>query len=467
MITVYPFAKPGRGFTYPEYEARYPPNYNCRIRHYKLSLWLDINNKAISGLAEIDVELIDEKTEWVSLDAVELVVDSVSGSPSVKDWRYDGTKIHILLGSKLTKLFVKYHGSPRKGLYFILPSKAHPNRYPQVWSQGETEHNSYWMPLLDHPSIKHTFEIIVYAPLGYVVISNGDLVSVKNEDKWSVWHWRLDRPHSPYLFSIVAGVFVEIIEMYNGIKLCYYVPKGWKDKAHLSFSKTPKIIDFYSNYLEYPYPYSKYAQVAVHEFIFGGMENVTATTLTDMTLHDEKAHLDYSSDPLVAHEAAHQWFGDLVTCKDWPHIWLNESIATLLENLFVRYDKGESEFVYELIRDMDEYLNEYRDKYARPIVMRIYKYSSELFDAHSYPKGGLILNMLRALIGEDSFRRGLNRFLKKFEYSVADTEDFRKTMEEVSGRNLEWFFDQFFYNSGHPALRVEEEWKDESKKLFL
>jgi len=467
LITVYPFAKPGRGFTYPEYEARYPPNYNCRIRHYKLSLWLDINNKAISGLAEIDVELIDEKTEWVSLDAVELVVDSVSGSPSVKDWRYDGTKIHILLGSKLTKLFVKYHGSPRKGLYFILPSKAHPNRYPQVWSQGETEHNSYWMPLLDHPSIKHTFEIIVYAPLGYVVISNGDLVSVKNEDKWSVWHWRLDRPHSPYLFSIVAGVFDEIIEMYNGIKLCYYVPKGWKDKAHLSFSKTPKIIDFYSNYLEYPYPYSKYAQVAVHEFIFGGMENVTATTLTDMTLHDEKAHLDYSSDPLVAHEAAHQWFGDLVTCKDWPHIWLNESIATLLENLFVRYDKGESEFVYELIRDMDEYLNEYRDKYARPIVMRIYKYSSELFDAHSYPKGGLILNMLRALIGEDSFRRGLNRFLKKFEYSVADTEDFRKTMEEVSGRNLEWFFDQFFYNSGHPALRVEEEWKDESKKLFL
>jgi aminopeptidase N len=142
-------------------------------------------------------------------------------------------------------------------------------------------------------------------------------------------------------------------------------------------------------------------------------------------------------------------------------------MATLLENLFVRHDKGEQEFIYELIRDMDDYLNEYRDRYSRPIVMRIYKYSSELFDSHSYPKGGLILNMLRSLLGEETFRKGLNKFLKKFEYSVADTEDFRKTMEEVSGKNLEWFFEQFFYNSGHPALKVEEEWKDDSKKLLI
>jgi len=467
MVTIYPFAKPGRGFAYPDYDAKYPPDYDYRVRHYKLSLWLDIENRSITGEAEIDVELIGESTEWVCLDAVELVIDSVSGTPAIKDWRYDGNKLHIQVADKNSKLFIKYHAKPRKGLYFILPSKASPNRPPQVWSQGETEHNRYWMPIMDHPSVKHTFELIAYVPAGYTAISNGDLVEVKNDGKWSVWHWMLDKPHSPYLFSIVVGIFDEIKETYGKVKLGYYVPKGWKDKAHLSFSKTAKILEFYSNYLDYPYPYSKYDQVTVHEFIFGGMENVTATTLTDLTLHDEKAHVDYSSDPLVAHEAAHQWFGDLVTCKDWPHIWLNEGMATLLENLFVRHDKGESEFIYELIRDMDEYLNEYRDKYARPIVMRVYKYSSELFDSHSYPKGGLILNTLRSLIGEETFRKGLSRFLKKFEYSVADTEDFRKTMEEVSGKNLEWFFEQFFYNSGHPALRVEEEWKDDAKKLLI
>jgi len=467
MVTIYPFAKPGRGFVYPDYDAKYPPSYDYRIKHYKLSLWLDIDDRSINGEAEIDLEITNEQTRWVSFDGMELVVDSVSGRPEVKDWRYDGNKLHIQVADKHPKLLIKYHAKPRKGLYFILPSKAHPNRPPQVWSQGETEHNRYWMPILDHPSIKCTFELIAYVPRGYTVISNGELLSVNNDDKWSVWHWRLDKPCSPYLFSIVVGVFDEIKEMYGKVKLGYYVPRGWKDKAHLSFSKTAKILEFYSNYLDYPYPYSKYDQVVVHEFIFGGMENVTATTLTDLTLHDEKAHMDYSSDPLVAHEAAHQWFGDLVTCKDWPHIWLNESMATLLENLFVRHDKGEQEFIYELIRDMDDYLNEYRDRYARPIVMRIYKYSNELFDSHSYPKGGLILNMLRSLLGEETFRKGLNKFLKKFEYGVADTEDFRKTMEEVSGKNLEWFFEQFFYNSGHPALKVEEEWKDESKKLLI
>ncbi len=464
---IYPYVKPGRGFAYPEYTARYPPNYNCKIRHYKLSLWFDISNKSISGEAEIDIELLSGEEGWISLDAVEMIIDSVNGSPEIKDWRYDGTNLYVHVRDRYSKVLVRYHAKPRKGLYFIYPSKANPDRLPQIWSQGETEYNRYWMPILDHPSVKHTFELRAYVPNGYTVISNGELIGISNEDSWTIYHWKLSKPYSPYLFSVVVGVFDEIKEKHGNIQLGYYVPKGWRDKAHFSFSKTSKILEFFSTYFNYPYPHSKYDQVTVHEFIFGGMENVTATTLTDLTLHDEKAHLDYSSDPLVAHEAAHQWFGDLVTCKDWPHIWLNESLATFLENLFVRHDKGESEFIYELIKDMDEYLNEYREKYARPIVTRVYKYPSELFDSHSYPKGGLILNMLKSLIGEEKFRKGLNLFLKRYEYNVADTEDFRKIMEEVSGKNLEWFFEQFFYNSGHPALSIVEEWKDDSKKLLL
>ncbi|MEM0382073.1 MAG: M1 family aminopeptidase [Nitrososphaerota archaeon] len=466
MATVYPYFKPGRGFAYPEYTSKFHPNYDYRVKHLKLELWIDFEGEILRGVEEVEVEH-NTGGGWVVFDACEMWIDSVRVDGGEAVWRYDGEKLRVKIGSGRGRIQVAYRARPRKGFHFVKPDKANPERMPQAWSQGETEYNRFWLPLVDHPSQKHTSEVIAYVPPGYVAVSNGDLVSRGSRDGWDYWHWKMDKPHSPYLISIAAGVFEEYGEDFNGVKLSYYVPPGYGRVYRLSFEKTPKILDFFSKYLDYPYPYGKYAQVTVHEFIFGGMENTTATTLIDLTLHDEKAHIDFSSDPLIAHEAAHQWFGDLVTCRDWPHIWLNESFATFLENLFVRHDKGEDEFVYELIRDMDAYLAEYRDYYARPIVTRVYKYAAELFDAHTYPKGGVILNMLRALLGEETFRRGLNLFLKRYAYSVADTEDFRKVMEEVSGRSLEEFFEQFFYNAGHPAVRVEEEWKESSKQLVL
>lgn len=466
MTTIYPYYRPGRGFAYPEYVSRFPPSTACRVKHLKLELWIDFEREELRGVEEIEVE--DARGNgWLVLDACEMWIDAVKLDGQDAVWRYDGERLRVGMNREKGRIQVSYRARPRKGFHFIKPDRANPGRAPQAWSQGETEYNRFWLPLLDHPSQKHTSEIIAYVPPGYVAVSNGDLVARGHRDGWDYWHWRMDRPHSPYLISVVAGVFEEYSEELKGVKLSYYVPPGYGRVYRLSFEKTPKILEFFSNYFDYPYPYNKYAQVAVYEFIFGGMENTTATTLTELTLHDEKAHIDFSSDPLVAHEAAHQWFGDLVTCRDWPHIWLNESFATFLENLFVRHDKGEDEFVYELIRDMDAYLREYREYYARPIVTRVYKYSSELFDAHSYPKGGLILNMLRATLGEEVFRRGLNLFLNRFAYSVADTEDFRKVMEEVSGRNLELFFEQFLYNSGHPSIKVEEEWRESSRQLIL
>ncbi|GBC71031.1 Aminopeptidase N [Candidatus Calditenuaceae archaeon HR02] len=466
MTLIYPYYKPGRGFAYPEYVSRYPPVNNFRVSHLKLELWIDFEGQSLRGFEEVEVEH-SAGGGWVAFDACEMWIESVKVDGKDAEWRYDGERLHVRLDAGRCRVEISYRARPRKGFHFIKPDKANPDRAPQAWSQGETEYNRYWLPLVDHPSQKHTSEIIVYVPRGFIGISNGDLISRGSKDGWDYWHWRMDKPHSPYLISVVAGVFEEYGEEFNGVRLSYYVPPGYGKFYRLSFEKTPKILEFFSKYLDYPYPYGKYAQVAVYEFIFGGMENTTATTLTELTLHDEKAHIDFSSDPLIAHEAAHQWFGDLVTCRDWPHIWLNESFATFLENLFVRHDKGEDEFVYENIRDMDSYLSEYRDYYARPIVTRVYKYAAELFDAHTYPKGGVVLNMLRALLGEDTFRKGLNLFLKRYAYSVADTEDFRKVMEEVSGRSLEQFFEQFFYNAGHPAIRVEEEWRDSTRQLVL
>ncbi|MCS7146106.1 MAG: M1 family aminopeptidase [Nitrososphaerota archaeon] len=466
MSTVYPYYKPGRGFTYPEYSSRFQPSNNFRVKHLKLELWIDFEGETLRGVEEVDVEH-GLGGGWILLDACEMWIDGVRVDGREAEWRYDGERLSVKLDSGRGRIQIAYRAKPRKGFHFVKPDKANPGRSPQAWSQGETDYNRFWLPLVDHPSQKYTSEIIAYVPPGFVAVSNGDLVSKGSRGGWDYWHWRMDKPHSPYLISVVAGVFEEYSENFNDVRLSYYVPPGYGRVYRLSFEKTPEILEFFSNYLDYPYPYNKYAQVAVYEFIFGGMENTTATTLTELTLHDEKAHIDFSSDPLVAHEAAHQWFGDLVTCRDWPHIWINESFATLLENLFVRHDKGEDEFVYELVRDMDAYLREYRDYYARPIVTRVYRYPAELFDAHSYPKGGLILNMLRAMLGEDVFRRGLNLFLRRFAYSVADTEDFRKVMEESSGRNLELFFEQFFYNAGHPSIKVEEEWRESSRQLLL
>lgn len=466
MHVVYPYAKPGRGFAYPEYGAVYPPSIDAKVRHYLLDIHVWPEERRLEGEAEIHLEA-PRAPVWVRLDACELEVESVSLDGGEARWSYDGARVSVRLEGERGVVKVRYRARPRKGFHFILPSGAHPERRPQAWSQGETEYNRYWMPIIDHPSVKHTSEVIARVPRGYRAISNGELLGVREEGGLSVWHWRMNRPHAPYLISLVVGVFEEIVEEAGGVRLEYYVPPGWRDKAHLSFAKTPRILEFFSRYLDYPYPYTRYAQVAIYEALFMGMENTTATTLSENTLHDEKAHMDFSSDELVSHEAAHQWFGDLVTCRDWPHIWINESMATLLANLFTRHDKGEDEFIYELIRDMDAYLLEYRDAYARPIVTRVYRYPSELFDSHAYPKGGLILNTLRNYIGEEAFRKGLSLFLRRFADSVAETDDFRRAMEDASGRNLELFFEQFFMNAGHPAIRVEERWDEERGILTL
>ncbi|MCS7143228.1 MAG: HEAT repeat domain-containing protein [Aigarchaeota archaeon] len=464
---VHHYAKPGRGFVYPEYASNYPPEYNYEVKNYLLHLTVDFDRRSVTGRSEIHIRLLKGQPGWIELDASEMRIYGVSVDGRPVEWDYDGRRLKFKAERPELIAEIEYSATPRKGLHFVLPDKAHPQRYPQVWSQGETNYNRYWMPLPDHPVVKFPNELVVRVPREMVVISNGDLISKEVDGGSATWHYKMRVPHSGYLISLVAGVFEEIVEQGDGYVLRYFVTPGWRSNAHLSFSKTRKMIDFFSDYLGYRYPFNSYSQVTVAEFIFGGMENTTATTLTELTLHDEKAHADFSSDPLVAHEAAHQWFGDLVTCKDWSHIWINESMATFLENLFVRYDKGEDEFVYELVRDMDSYLEEYRNRYARPIVTRVYKFPSELFDAHAYPKGGLIVNTLRSLLGEEVFRKGLNLFLKRFEYRVADTDDFRKVMEEVSGRNLERFFEQFFYNAGHPSLKVQEKWDEERGLLTL
>ncbi|GBC68776.1 Aminopeptidase N [archaeon HR01] len=458
------YIKLGKNFTFPEYVPRYPREPKFRISHYRLELRLDPVSRSISGEAQLELNASDGVVE---LDAVDLEIHDVSG-PGDISYRYDGRVIIIrTLKDTTHTIRIRYSAKPRAGLYFILPDKHYPGRVPVIYSQGEPEYHRHWMPIYDYPNMKFTTELLARAPKEYTVVSNGDLVDVRDDGVERVWHYRMSKPHSPYLISLVAGIFEREEEEVDGIRLVYYVPKGMKSLIPNSFSKTSDIIRFFTQLTGTPYPFKTYTQVCVPEFIVGGMENTTAATLTELTLHDDIAHRDFSSDPLIAHELAHQWFGDLVTCRDWSHIWLNESFATYLENLYLRKDRGEEEFIYELLNDLQSYLEEYRKRYSRPVVMRVYRYPEELFDRHAYPKGGLILHMLSHYLGDEPFWRGVNLFLKRFAFGTADTEDLRKCLEEASGRPLEMFFEQFVYSAGHPTLNISYRWSEKDGLLSI
>ena len=464
--------KHGRDFTFPDYEPNYPKSPDFKLKHVKAEIKVILEEKKIEGKATLTLESIKNGLSYIDLDAVDMVIKKVSMEGKELEYHYDGEKIWVYLDKELAlgqtlEITIEYEAKPKKGLYFVLPDKDYPNRVPQVWSQGETEDNRYWIPLYDYPNVKCTSELIVWAPKDFNVFSNGKLIEVKEEGEWKIWHWKMDKPHSTYLIALAMGLFdVEEAEV-DGIKLIYAVPKGRKEDIPRTFYRTPDIIRFFSNYTGVPYPWNDYKQICVSEFIYGGMENTTITILMDYTLHDEKAHMDYESEPLVAHEAAHQWLGDLVTTKDWANIWLNESFATYMEALYTRYWKGEDEFIYRMIMNLDQYLREYSTRYSRPIVTRVYKYSSEVFDAHSYPKGALVLHTLKSLVGEPVFKKILKTYLERFKYSNADTEDFRKVVEEVVGKDFEWFFDQYVYNAGHPKLTITYSYDPESKALRL
>jgi len=466
-----PYTKLGSGFTFPEYEPVYPRDPTFKLNHYKLEIKVYVEDKRIEGRATLTVTRFSKGNKSLIVDAVDMDIKSVLLDNKEVKYSYDGEKITIYLDEELDEkpkdLIIEYVvEKPRYGLYFISPDKDYPNKRYEVWSQGETEWNRYWMPIYDYPNNKSTSELIVWVPKGYMAISNGSLVDKKEEGKWQIFHWIFDKPHSTYLIALAIGKYVELKERVNDVTLYYYVPLGREGDAPRSFSRTKDMIKFFEEYLGVKYPYDNYKQVCVQDFVVGGMENTSMTILLEETLHDEHAHIDYESEGLVAHELAHQWFGDLVTCSDWRHIWINESFATYLEALYRRHWKGNDEFIYRLLQNLDSYLNEYKN-YSRPIVFNLFKYSEELFDAHSYPKGALILHMLSRYVGEEIFRRALKEFLTRYAFRNADTEDFKKVVSEVSGLNLDWFFNQFIYNAGHPVVKVSKSWDENTKILKL
>src|ERR687888_33899 len=475
-------------FELPGSRAHYAPSLSFTINKMRLSVEPDFNSKTISCNQQLELIAIQDIDEIV-LDISELQIKSIffvactnttsnNSTPNTSrnlDFHNYDDKLHIKLGKLITEgvtfhINILYSAKPRKGFYFIEPDEYYPKKNLQAWTQGETVESKSWFPCIDHPMVKFESEISVAVPMNFIAISNGILQGVKvqrqiqsevndknNKDiKKRVFTWIESNPHSAYLTSIVIGRFAEIRSTYyKEIKLAYYVPEDKKNDAARSFEHTADMIKFFEQYFDTKYPYSKYSQVTVEDFMYGGMENASCTTLTIDTLHDKKAHLDFTSDHLVSHELAHQWFGDLVTCRDWQHIWLNEGFATYCEALYWEASRGTDEFQYYIMQTADDYFDEANSRYKRPIVTKIYKQPDDLFDRHTYEKGGCILHMLRNYIGDKYFKRALKTYLERYANSVADTDDLHKILELESGISLQQFFDQWVFRAGHPQLKIE------------
>jgi aminopeptidase N len=413
----------------------------------------------------------------LQLDASKMTIQAVSLVPADSSAAPVGLR-HELHGQSLAIDLDREYGpaeeltvridyliqKPQRGFHFVNPDAHEPNQQQIIWTQSQPEDAKCWFPCFDNPGERMTSEVLVRVPGDFLVLSNGVLKErTIHGDGSRTWHWVQDQTHAPYLISVVAGRFEAYEQRFEDIPIVAYVPPGRLADAERSFGKTPAMMQYFGQKIGVRYPWAKYAQICCDEY-GGGMEHTSATTLTLETLHDEKAHLDVSSDNLVAHELAHQWWGDLLTCKDWAELWLNESFATYFATLWTEYDRGWDEAAYQRYQEAQSYLDEDRQQYRRPIVSYRYQTGWNMFDRHSYPKGARVLHMLRYVLGDEAFWRALKHYCQKHAYGVVETADLRVAIEESTGQGLNWFFDQWIYHGGHPEFEVSYTW-DESEKL--
>ena len=427
---------------------------------------VDLERGRVGGHTTLSLSAVRDGVLEVALDAVAMTIESVEVDGHVTPFRYDGKQLVIGLGDRrrdaALTVRVTHESEPAKGLYFIRPDAAYPARPTEAWTQGQDEDNRHWFPCLDHPSYKCATEVRATFPHALFALSNGELVEDTTAGEQRTMHYRLDQPHSSYLVTLVVGTFATIEARHGEVPLAYHVHPGRLEDAPRTFARTPEMMALFESLTGRPYPFPRYSQIAVSEFVFGGMENTSATTLTDLTLHDERAHLDMTSEPLVAHELAHQWFGDLVTCRDWAHGWLKEVFATYFEHMWREHVAGEDEAAWDRLGDREQYLHEAKHRYVRPIVARIYDGPIDLFDRHLYEKGGAVLHMLRRELGDEPFWRGIKRYVDRHAGGVVETSDLQRALEEASGVSLTRFFDQWLHRAGHPQLKIAYSWDEAS-----
>jgi aminopeptidase N len=463
----------GRPFAFASSPRHFERDRPFTIEHLALDLELDFPKKSVRGSATLTLRRVDPDAASVELDAVAFTIDSVTLDGKSAKYTYDGRLLVVDVAPDFEHgaLRIGYAATPRKGLYFLEPDEHVPTRPRQAWTQCQEEDARHIFPCHDKPHVKMTTEACIKVPAGFSVMSNGELAG-RAEDAGTAtetFHWRMNDPHPSYLVTIVAGEFsvfgdrvtlgaAQGSTVQREVPLTYLVPKGREEDGRRTFGRTPDMVSYFSELTGVPYPWNKYAQVVVSDFIFGGMENTTATTMYEHILLDARAAIDVTSDDLIAHELAHQWFGDYVTCRDWSEGWLNEGFATFMEHVWREKALGRDEYEYGLRHDLSSYLSETHGRYRRAIVCQDYDAPLDLFDRHLYEKGGLVLHVLRTELGDTLFWKGVNTYLVRHARGIVETRDLLRALEEVSGRSLGRRFEEMVLKPGHPELEVDVSW---------
>jgi aminopeptidase N len=461
------------------------------LDHTKLDVSFDYSKSWLYGKAWITLHPHFYPTDSLNLDAKGMIINEVSivraGRNTPLKYSNDSLNLHITLdktygaGEKYT-IFIDYTAKPNdikrkgsaaitggKGLYFINPLGKDKNKPVQIWTQGETESNSGWFPTIDKPNQRQTDEISMTVPEKYITLSNGILVSHrKNNNGTRTDTWKMNLPHAPYLMMMAVGEYSIIKDRYKGKEVSYYVEKEYAPVARKIFGLTPQMISFFSRITGVDYPWPKYAQIVVRDYISGAMENTTATLHGESAQQDARQLVDQNRwEDIIAHELFHMWFGDYVTCESWSNITVNESLADFSEMLWEEYKHGKDAADEHSFNSMQNYLRGGNDK--KDLVRFYYNDREDVFDLVSYQKGGRILNMLRNYVGDSAFFKSLNLYLRTRKFDSAEAQDLRLAFEDVTGQDLNWFWNQWYYGNGHPKLDINYDYNTTGKiaRVFI
>jgi aminopeptidase N len=454
------------------------------LLHTKLDLKFDWENEHVLGKATLTFEPYFYPTQTLTLDAKDFDIHSVSleNSKAELKYEYDNEKLIIDLGKLYKKgekysIFIDYTAKPAEtggsaaitsdqGLFFINPKGEDGDKPQQIWTQGETEWNSRWFPTIDKPNERCTQEMLLTVQDRFTTLSNGTLISsTPNNDGTRTDYWKMDQPHAPYLFMVAVGEYAVVKENWKDVLLEYYVEPEYESSAKDIFSHTPEMLDFFSEKLGLKYPWPKYSQIVVRDYVSGAMENTTAVIYGEFVQKTSREIMDEHNEKIVAHELFHHWFGDYVTCESWANLTMNEGFANYSEYLWLEHKYGKDEADYHMLEEWSGYFSSARND-AHPLIHFGHEDKEEMFDAHSYNKGGAVLHMLRNYVGDDAFFAALNLYLTDNAYSAVEVHDLRLAFEKVTGEDLNWFFNQWYLNEGHPILDITYAY-DEATQLAI
>jgi aminopeptidase N len=483
---------PKTDFVRPNYNPSYPRRND--LLHTALDVRFDWSKQHLLGKATLKFKPIFYDTDSLRLDAKgfdiqKLVLKNGNQEIPLKYVYNDRKNIFIKLDrmykrSEEYTIYIEYTAKPNelplggsaaitadKGLYFINPLNEDPEKPQQIWTQGETESSSCWFPTIDRPNERTTQEIYITVEDRFKTLSNGLLKSSqKNSDGTRTDYWVMDMPHAPYLFMMAVGEFAVVKDSWNGMLLEYYVePKFEKDAKNI-FPYTAEMLGFFSEKFGVKYPWQKYSQIVVRDYVSGAMENTTAVIFGDFVQNDSRSLMDNSdmNEGIVAHEMMHHWFGDLVTCESWSNLPLNESFANYSEYLWFEHKYSRDHADYIRMNEIRGYMNQaiLQDD-AQPLIRFEYADKEDMFDAHSYNKGGTILHMLRHYLGDAAYFEGLRVYLEENKFKAAEVHDLRLAFEKVCGEDLNWFFNQWFLTKGHPKLEINRKYDAAAKKIII